>query len=359
MKRQLNYRVFSYFFIFILIAVLIFSVTNYRTFKSTLLLKNEHDVKNNAAIFEQSLRISITDFENKINYLGKDLVYENDRPIYIIGEFARSIKGIESIYIYDKTREIQGRFSENSRYEELIGKQLIDLYFYEPIIWEEIDEGTYIIYSKVTFVKEMYVTLVVNINEYFSEFEENKIDNVRIINSFGKVVAKTLNGSKEDINSKEYKDELLNGYVRTEYADGEFVSYRPFDINNLDLFIIYSHSDQEYSGTVRLYLVKVVGISLFLFTFGFLIAWRLIKKIYDSFVITILNEKYNDHEFKKIHKEIYKAIEWIEEVVLHYDELNELKEELIELNTRLPKEGEKYDKTAILKKIKGRFQGKK
>ena len=41
-----------------------------------------------------------------------------------------------------------------------------------------------------------------------------------------------------------------------------------------------------------------------------------------------------------IKKELDNAILWIDDVVLHYDELNELKEELILLNGKIPQEGD-------------------
>lgn len=354
MKKKINYQIFINFLIYMVISIFIFTTINYSTIKSSLSEKEEIEVESKAIVYETQLRNQIEDLNESILYLGKDLTYENERPIYLIQNFKEKTEGIHSIYLYNSAREITGKYSDNNKYEEFIGKQLKDIFFYEPILWEEIENGLYFIYFKITYKDEKYLSVVLNLNELLSEFENNRTEDIILVNTFGMVISKTLNASSQNINQMSIKNEILNGHTKTDYFNSEFISFRPLLIDEVDLFILLKKSDQGYKGDLRIYLVKAYGIGIFLLVLGFLIAWRLIRVIYDYFVLIILSEKYQETEFKKIHDEIIRAIEWIEDVVLHYDELNELKEELIELNGRLPKESERYDKKRLLKKLKGK-----
>lgn len=344
MKRRISLQVFLYFGIFIFISALVFTLGHIRLVDNSL--QNEA-----ITLLESDLKITADRIEETLNnlerdtiYLGKDLTYLYERPIYLIQDFLKGHNGVKGIYLYDEKQEEIGVFKEEDGYDTIVKNIISDQFFYTPIIWTEIDDGLYCISHKVTGQKPYYVAYVLNVTDYLEDFKNNKTIQATLFNPYGRVVLSTLNGRTEDLSTESYKDTLLNGHQDLRIEGDYFLAYRGIENDYVDFLLYIQEPNQVYRGTMRLYYIRVLSIILLLTTLGSLMAWKLVNKIYNMLVVDALSGDHHAYEFKRIKEELGRAIFWIDDVVMHYDELNELKEELVELNDRLPKEDDQHAK---------------
>jgi len=344
MKRRLRYYIFLHFLLFMMICVVVFLGLHYGVVKNNLKAVEETRVVTENQIVAAKLEESLGALESETLYLGKELTYGEERPIYLIQSFLQDHNGIQAIYLYDEGKQKVGVHKEVDGYDEIITRTLSDLFFYSPIVWTKLEDNIYSVYHRVTSGKDYYIGYVIDLREYLDVLTSERVSQFTLYDSYGRVVAYSQNGRLQQLSNESYKNEMLNGQRKVIQENGLFVAFQPLMVDGVDLLLYHQQSDQAFRGALRQYMVKIIAGVLFLITIGLLIAWKLINKVYAMMTMDALKQNGNTHEFSKIKEELGKAIVWIDDVVMHYDELNALKEELVELNTRLPKEDDGHVK---------------
>ncbi len=344
MKRRLRYYIFLYFLLFMMICVVVFLGLHYGVVKNKLRAVEETRVVTENQIVAAELEETLDTLESETIYLGKELTYGEERPIYLIQSFLQEHKGIQAIYLYDEGKQKIGVYKEVDGHDEIVTRTLSDLFFYSPIVWTKLEDNIYSVYHRVTSRQTYYIGYVLDLQQYMDVLTAERVAQFTLYDSYGRVVAYSQNGRTDQLSNESYKNELLNGQRKVIQENGQFVAFQPLMVDGIDLLLYHQQSDQAFRGALRQYMVKIVAGILFLITIGLLVAWKLINKVYSMMTVEALKQNGDTHEFSKIKEELGKAIAWIDDVVMHYDELNALKEELVELNTRLPKEDDEHVK---------------
>lgn len=342
MKRKIRVYVLIAFGSFMILSIALFVLGHYSIVKNSYEDKFLDESMMDTKLIESELTYKLKLLEQDTSYLGQDLTYLYEKPIYLIQEFLKSHQGIEAIYLYDETQTQIGVYKVDDGYDSVVQNIIKELFFYTPIVWTEIEDNIYCVTYKLPTSKAYYLGYIVNMEKYLSDFTSDRFYQGTVFNSFGRSVVSTLNGRTEGLGDEVFKETLLNGHSETGIYDDRIISYRKINYEGLDLFLYLENSTQEYVGLLRLYKVRILAISLFLVTIGAIVGWKLSNGMYGIIVIEALSGEHKAEEFSQIKQELGKAIIWIDDVVMHYDELNELKEELIELNEKLPKEDETH-----------------
>lgn len=343
MRRAIGYRIFGGILILSILFISLLFIFNYRTVKSALLNQYLTDAEVEKTHLVDTMNHELSGLRDSIVYLGKDLSYDIEKDIYLIQDFQRNTVGIEAIYIFDDNRQLVGEIGDQHVYKGIISEEIGDRFFYTPITWDQVDTEDYFVYHKLDG-NTNYMALVLDLPSFFNSTLVERLDHVALINSYGHIVAESQNNSIQAITELEFSGTLLEGHTKTEFYNGDFYSYGSVGFDDIDLMILTKESGQAYNGSVRQYLVRNVALALFLMTISVLLSWRLIKSIYNIYLRQVIGKHYQVQELDDIRLELNKGVLWIEDVVLHYDELNRLKEELNVLIKKLPQEGEVNEK---------------
>lgn len=343
MKRKIRLYILVAFGFFTILSIGLFVLGHYNIVKDGYKEKYINKLEMDAQLLESELAYNFNVLEQDTIYLGNDLTYLYEKPIYLIQNFLKSHNGIEAIYLFDDTQTQIGVYKVDDGYDTIVQNIIKELFYYTPIVWTEIEDNIYCVSYQLTGTKKYHIGYIVNLENYLSEFTSDRFNQGTLFNTFGRPVVTTLNGRREILENERYKETLLNGHSDTLFTEELIIAYTNVNYEGLDLFLYLQRSKQEYIGLLRLYKVRILAIALFLVTIGTIIGWKLSNGMYGIIVIEALSGEHKAEEFTQIKNELGKAIVWIDDVVMHYDELNELKEELIELNERLPKEDGKYD----------------
>jgi len=313
---------------------------NYSTLNNSLLDQYLNDANTHADLYESYVAETFNKLETDSAYLGKDIGYNAERDIYLLQDFVKEQPGVSATYLFDTDRHLIGEAGKEHDYRLLIEEEIKEKFFYEPYVWTHLEYDTYILYYKVISDSSQYIGFVVELDLLLNKISNNPTQEISIINDFGQSVTQTLIGRKDDINEMSFRNQLLEGHEETLMDQSCFYSFKPVDIDGINLFLLYKNSQQEYSNTIRKFLLRNILLSLFMISFVLLQGWQLIKKLYDLFIHAVVENNYKIKEFSSIKGELNKAIHWVDDVVKHYDELNALKEELIVLSHKIPEEGE-------------------
>ena len=340
MKRIIGYKVFIRLLVTSFVIILCFVGLNYSTVNRSLLDQYINDASTHADIYENYVAETFNKLETDIGYLGKDLRYNTERDIYLLQDFVKQQSGVSATYLFDTDKHLIGEAGKEHKYRFLIEEEIQEKFFYEPYVWTHLDDDIYILYYKVLSDSALYIGFVVELDLLLDKISENPTQDISIINDFGLSVTQTLISRKDDINELNFRNQLLEGHEETVMEASSFYSFKPVDINGVNLFLLYKNSQQEYSNTRRKFLLRNFLLALFMISFVLLQGWQLIKKLYDLFIHAVVKNNYKIKEFSQIKDELNKAIHWVDDVVKHYDELNALKEELIVLSHNIPEEGE-------------------
>lgn len=352
MKRRIIIAITVSFSLFILLSVVLFIGMTYPELRDVNEASNVNRIKTKMAIVENKLENSLNGLVREIDYLGKDISYKYEIDKYLLQDYRKNKDYIEGVYLFNQDRELASKSSIDDQYDSLIENELEEVFFYNQSVWLPLDDDRYIVFVKLSEGAENYLGAIIKLSSFMSLSSDSFGDNVQVLNNFGETIFKT--GSVDELsqnNQEKVISSLLNGNENTVHIDEKYYSFTKIDYKALDLYLLVSSLDQEYRWRIRNYVIKAMITAVLLLTFGFLIAWRLNGKIYRIFITTTLSNNYKSNEFVKIDKELKKAIHWIDDVVNHYNELNELKEELMELSKKLPKEGD-FTNAKITKKHK-------
>lgn len=342
MKRLIRRQVFIFFMFFMILALTFFVMGHYKLIKEQYRNIALQEVDISSQLIAADLEEILGRLEKDAAYLGKDLKYLNEKPIYLIQNFLKQHIGIEAIYLYDEGFHQIGFYKLDDGYDQIVQNIVKELFYYTPIEWVHLKDNMYCMMQSVQGETPYFIGYVIDMENLFETFSLDPSEQATLYDGFGYPIVATLNGRKDKLSLETYKEPLLNGERATFSDAGQFISHRSLNYKGIDLFLYLQISDQNYVGALRLYKVRIIAITLFLVTIGLLAAWKLINKLYGLYLIDTLSGQDKAKEFIQIKNELGKAIIWIDDVVLHYDELNKLKEELIELNDKLPKEDDGY-----------------
>jgi hypothetical protein len=121
---------------------------------------------------------------------------------------------------------------------------------------------------------------------------------------------------------------------------------------------IISYAVALDKGEARLFQVLVISGLVFVNLLALVANFQILHYLRGRVLLLVTTDTYREGVFQHLDKKLLEAIKWIEEVVLHYDELNLLKEELLALHEDLPQERDYDDQKTLVQKIKN-FKGKK
>ncbi len=340
MKREIGYKVLIKLLIVVIVIILSFVTLNYNRINQSLFNQYTTTATSEAKVQESYVRVQLEKLQTDTSYLGKDILYNTERDIYLLQDFIKSQKSVSDIYLFDDDYNFLGEAGKEHQYRQLVKEEIKDKFFYDFFIWSHLENETYFLYYKVPNETSYYLGMVIDLNQLFDQISTNTTTDICIINGFGKSVSQSQMSRQSDINQLSFRNQLLEGHRLTLFDAKSFYSFLPVDFSGVDLFVLYKNSQQSYLNERRQFIIRNVLLSLFVVTFTLLQGWQLIKRLYALFVHSVVDRNYNVDEFSKIKKELDKAIHWVNDVVKHYDELNELKEELIVLSHSIPEEGE-------------------
>lgn len=341
MKKRIIMPITLSFSLFILFSFVLIVAMIYPAFRDTSEESEIIRIESETDIIKNDLESELAELVNEISYLGKDLSYEEDIDQYVLQKYRKDTNAIEGLFIFNEARILVSKSSLDDSYDTKLERDLKEMFFYEDKVWIQLEPNKYAIYTKLDHGEDVYLAAIVRFEILIAELVEESEFKMQLINSFGESIYRT--GNIDELNKENQQviiSSLPNGNKNTVHMGEKYYSFAKLDYKMLDLYLLVAGMDQAYRWQIRNFIVRTVLMAILVLTVGFLIAWRLYNKLYRVFVTTSLENNYKENEFIKIDAELKKAIFWIEDVVNHYSELNELKEELIELSKKLPKEGD-------------------
>lgn len=272
---------------------------------------------------------------------------------YIINDYFDKNDNIKGLYIYDDSKKLIYHYDvEANRFNVVTNSadksQISGLQW-----WDSSDDSAYIYHSMIQLseVEENYnLSLIVNIADTIGTITA-PYPNYTVIDPYYNIVNTNLEDNqvlKIDKNTQK----MVNGYFEQGLSDDGFYSFGTLDVKDIDLYYYYILDSREYKASIRSFIAKNMGIVLFSLSLGLLVGWRMIKSIHREILIALVDKRYQSSEFAILDKKLNLAINWIEDVMGHYYELEQLKEELVEIVDNIPKEGESHGKEDIKRLLK-------
>lgn len=338
MRRYFAYRIFILSVSIIVMMSVGFLFLNTRSLDRQAYDKYSVAASSQTAIMAQKLTSQLNQFEKDIEYLGKDLSYDQERDIYLIQNFLKNQKGVEGIFLFDSDRQLVGEYGQLA-YKDLIDKDINEKFFYEALIWSYQGQGIYTIYYKVTYSDIMYVGFSLNLNDFADFISTSPYERLAVFDPSGDKVIKTLNDPGE-FNDLSFKNDMFSGFSQTRFENNAFFSYQAID-HETNLVLLYQMSDQSYAEVMRRHLLRNILLIGLILAITLLVSWRIIRSLVKYVVVKNLSEKDELKTFKTIHEEITRTISWLDKVISHYDELTVLRQDLELLNKDIPGVGGK------------------
>ncbi len=153
------------------------------------------------------------------------------------------------------------------------------------------------------------------------------------------------------MNARTYFDDAASRRDNTGYFEETFYSIESFDVENITLSVLTVVLDQSFKQAMRLYIIRMIIISIVLFAIGFLLAWRIVKVFRHALLTESMSQL---GEVKNIKRNITKAIRHMDMASKSFDDINLLKEELELLYEDLD-EGVEQNEKAGTQKIINKF----
>ncbi len=352
MKKSMGLRIFLSFIIYTTITWLVFAGINYPSVTSAYLDTNIKDLETRTTSIAEALGQVLTDFENEVDYLTRDINHDQQGKRYLIQQFKSTHPSVNAIYLYDHDRQPFLKTSDDDIYEIFMNNEIKELFFYRESEWVALDGGAMAIYYKATHGETFYMSMIVDIQTLIGDALLPYLEDIQIVDSYLQNVALSQLGRPSDEVKGKLSSLILKDHIGVSHIDGKFLGYGSVPYKPLDLFIIVTRTDQTYGEKMRSYQVRLIILGFLMMTVGFLVAWRMTKGIYKDLMNQKIKDNYGSGELRQIRDELDRAIHWIEDVVLHYDELNLLKEDLKDLSKKLPKAGDGDEKKKNDKKTK-------
>lgn len=357
MKTKFNLKVFILVILIISITSILIVSTNYIQYVKNLEVHylgkarvDSYDITSNIESTLETLMMDIKELKLSLSQ-NEDLEYE-------INDFMNSNDYIEGIYIYENPENLQFSVDlELQRYDKV--KISFEKNPIEGISWWDYSDGKdYVFHSKVKLSKfetNSNISIIIDMNRLMKDMTDN-YPNYKVSDAYYNVV-NTSDDKGELLKIDQNTQKMVNGYFDQVRGSDGFYSYGSLDVEDLELYYFYILDASDYKSGIRGFFVRNFGISLFSISIGLLIGWRMIKMIHKEILKAIVDKRYQSSEFAILDKKLKIAINWIEDVMGHYYELEHLKEELTEIVDNIPKEGELHDKEdtkTVVKKNKRR-----
>lgn len=299
----------------------------------TILIKSE-DIKRDISINIDTIKKEVFDIANIYSLAP----LEEDTKLKLISD-----PEVLDFIIYDQGEIIsfKGKDYEN---DEILKNIQSQFYTSDAIVglYEINGFNKVAIYSKNDNKDKSIYSILILEDDFFYRFIENqKPYKVYIMDGEYRVLTSNIS---EDIGSKLLDDlskSMVDGEVNVQVIDSRRVSYDFIDFGEADIYLRVEEDIQGEFDRSRNYLIILAFISILVEAMAFLFAWKLIRII--DIEIVRSNLKASNRNVKDLLNKLDETVIWIDDVVNHYDELNLLKDDIIEIRNSLPKDSDKND----------------
>ncbi|MCT4661815.1 MAG: hypothetical protein N4A40_08150 [Tissierellales bacterium] len=352
MKRKFELQILTMLIAFLMIPIFSLTYLAYSDIRAKVFLSAEKEIEFE---FRDKQKIIVSHLD-RLFFEVERLDIENSGLSQYIDSSISNIAGVEDVVVIKSNGEEYintGDIGHMREIKNLIESKLLVL----PVQLFRIDVEQseyprYILikrkYDEKSFIG--YIAVEINMNEFLDYKLKLELKDIQIFDeNYQRVYSnKGLNVLESEVN--EITKKMIDGETGIGEADGNLTSYGHIDYLDTNLYILISDSMEGVSDGAKQTLYKFGAVAVFLIMLTMLFAWRVLRFIDKKMVELLLKDAYKNHEFLHLSSKLNEAIEWIDDVVLHYDELNRLKDELIEINNELPKEEDVHDKKFIISK---------
>jgi len=353
MKRRFEFQIMLLIMSFLMIPIIIFSYISYSSIKSESIIGAE---KTLALEFNNKKELIIEKLEDLRSEINRIDFQNYNGAIKEVRANIGIIKGVDDVVLVGLNSNIYS-YSEDYLYAEEIKKSIENTLMVDDeqifrIGVENVDNPKYLLIKKYYKNAEFlgYIGVIFNFSEYISEMEGLTDGSIRVYDDNYYIVYDNKLGHRLEAEINSLTKKLVDGDSGIEIFDNNLIKYGYFNYLEEDFYLSVGYSMSDIYANVSSLKYKLIAVALMILMLSMLFTWRLIKFIDKKMIELLLADEYKNHEFLNLSHKLQEAIEWIDDVVLHYDELNRLKDELIEINKDLPRKEDIHDKTFIISK---------
>lgn len=179
-------------------------------------------------------------------------------------------------------------------------------------------------------------------NDFFQKFISRSEEfDIYIIDGEFRVMTSTVKEAIDNNIIDAASKAMVDGEESIRVEDGKRIAYDFINFDEADIYLRIEKDISKERSAFRNYIIMFFMISILIEAFAFLFAWKLIRIMDREIVRSHLKSK--NKNVKDLMDKLDETVLWIDDVVNHYDELNLLKDDIIEIRNSLPKDSDKYE----------------